>query len=339
MKTTCIVLLLLTIIVIVNPLLETAAAKEVNLEAYKYYILGRFFRTQQSQPSMAQAQECFERAIQIDPEFAAAYAWLGRVQSGDKGTEALNKALALDSTCADALFFMSRSKYNQSNWNKLHQDLKAILADHPETSEAHYHYGMLLMRTGKIDHAIIEFERTIELEPFSCVAYSYLSQCCFYAGQYQKAIETAHKALELNDAFGVTYHTLVNTYLWLDQYENAKKQLEEASARNKLVAWQDFYSSLIAAKSGDLEKANEGIALLKKYYSENKHNLIALAIARIASLAGDKTQAIEWLDKIEHPSLAASDQVNNSPDFNQLRQEPRFQSMQQKMMAAVHWSE
>ncbi|MBN1482927.1 hypothetical protein EH223_13415 [candidate division KSB1 bacterium] len=338
MKTKRMLLISFMMIAFFTALFDSAAAKEVNLEAYKYYILGRFFRTQQTQTTLAQARECFERAITIDPEFAAAHAWLGRVQSGDKGTEALNKALALDSTCADALLFMSRNKYNQSNWNKLQQDLKAILADHPETSEAHYHYGLLLMRTGKIEHAIIEFERNIELEPFSCVAYSYLSQCYFYAAQYQKAIETAHKALELNDAFGVTYHTLVNTYLWLDQYENAQKQLEEASARNKLVAWQDFYSSLIAAKSGDTEKALGGLALLKKAYTENENNLIAVAIARISSLVGDKTQALDWLKKTK-PGLATIEMVNNSPDFNTLRQEPRFQAVQQKMMATRRWIE
>ena len=120
--------------------IETAPTE--NVEAYNYYLRGRHLFHMHTQQHVLLARRMFEKAVELDPDYARAYAGI-----------------------ADCAWFLFTNQHDDATVDDIHAaSLKALELD-PELAEAHASHGMALHYRGRYPEAVAEFERAIELDP------------------------------------------------------------------------------------------------------------------------------------------------------------------------------
>jgi eukaryotic-like serine/threonine-protein kinase len=199
-----------------------AEATTPSLEALKAYSTGwKMF----SSSSEAAAIPFYKRAIEIDPQFAVAYAWLGdmygQMGESDLSAENIRKAYQLQERASDAeRFFITASYYIRvtGNLEKAEQTCLAWAQTYPREMPPH---GLL-----------------------SGVIYGGL-------GRYDEAVEQNKKAIALNPDAAVVYVTLAGNYLYLDRLNTAENALQTAFEREPQFAASPVLLYDIAFLKGD----------------------------------------------------------------------------------------
>jgi len=191
---------------------DRAMRKEAgNLQAYDYVLRGNAYHHLMTKDDNIRAKQNFEHAINIDPNYAPAYAGLAWVLVHDfnqwgANTEVLNQAL----------------EYAK----------KAVRLD-DSLAKAHMVLGDVYLWTKQNDQAVDEGRKAISLDPSYADGHFALGVYLRYAGQPDEALEEHEKALRFNPMYGhrLYYLTLSHTYYMLKQYEAALKAAQQAASR------------------------------------------------------------------------------------------------------------
>ena len=194
-----------------------------SLEALQAYSLG--LKMQNTQGDAA-AVPFFKRAIDLDPNFAMAYARLGV-----------------------AYFNLNQPTLAAENTAKAYE-----LRDHTSAKEKLYitcHYHDLV--TGDVDQTIAAYRLLRQTYPHEESSYTNLNSAYTYSGRYEQALVEAQSALQVDPSDVINYTNLAGTYLNLNRFNDMKAVLEQAQARhleNQAMIW-DFYA--MAFLRGDSE--------------------------------------------------------------------------------------
>ena len=170
----------------------------VNAQAYDLYLRGQDYQYRLNKRSTEYAISLFEKAIELDPRYAAAYAacssaygqmyqWFARDEKyRDKAQELSFKALMYDGNLADAYTAMGLSYFI---WGRLEEarasSSKAIELD-PDDFIAHWTLGRIHFSLGRYDEAYTLFQRVIALKPAFYSAYVDLAQTCEKLGRNEE---------------------------------------------------------------------------------------------------------------------------------------------------------
>ena len=137
-----------------------ASATTVNPAAHQEYLIGRYHLWRYNEEDLKRAIDYFERAIQIDPKYAAAYAGLshawwargifGRIgfrEAQSPSRAAARKALELDDRLAEAYVVQAdvKSLYDW-DWTGAEDSVKRALELDPNNLDAHHTYAILTSR-------------------------------------------------------------------------------------------------------------------------------------------------------------------------------------------------
>ena len=159
-----------------------------NVEAYELYLLGTDIYRRKSQENLAQARKLFERAIALDPRFAAAYARLSHTyfhewDSGwTAGSAGLERAIELARTAV------------------------ALNNDSPD---AHEQLGFMYLQTRQYDQAIAEVQRSIAIDPDYARGYARLGEVLANAGRPGETIALVEKAMRLEPNLNFWYQWIL----------------------------------------------------------------------------------------------------------------------------------
>jgi adenylate cyclase len=211
-----------------------------NLEAYDYYLRGREYFFRFTKETMAQARQMFERAIDLDPEYAAAYVGLGLTyfnewtwqwsqdpQSLERAFELAQRAIVLNDSLPMAHILMGKIYL----WEKQHEQ------------------------------AIAELERAIALDPNDADAYVHLANILNFAGRSEEAIGLVKKAMRLNPLYSVRYlWSLGHAYLMTRQYEKAISAVKRALKQNPDFLPPHILLAIIYSELGREEEARDEAA-------------------------------------------------------------------------------
>lgn len=181
----------------------------VNAQAYDLYLRGQDYLYRMTKRSVEYAIQLFEKAIELDPRYAAAYAacssaygqmyqYFGRDEKYRTRAQELSfKALMYDGNLPEAYTAMGLSYFI---WGKLAEasasSAKAIELD-PEDFIAHWTLGRIHFTNGEFEQAHGLFRRVIELKPLFFSAYSDLAMCCEELGRPEEARVTRDQILKL----------------------------------------------------------------------------------------------------------------------------------------------
>ena len=189
-----------------------------NVEAHQLYLQGRFYENRSSVKGMEQALAAYQRAVELDPKFALAWAGVARAniwycnfatEGGLKsfdahlsaGREATARALAIEPDLPDGLFARSMIQVNfDFDWKGAGETLRKALALAPQDPELLAEAGNLAAARGEMEPALDFYRRAVAADPVNAQARSYLAGYLAVAKQYEEARAEYARAIELNPA-------------------------------------------------------------------------------------------------------------------------------------------
>jgi tetratricopeptide (TPR) repeat protein len=212
----------------------------------------------------------FQRAIELDPEFAVAYAWLGRAYA-----DAGEQNLAMENI---------RHAYR----------LRSIVSDR-ENFFITYNYDREVLRNLEIARQVCD--SWIEKYPQDVLPHGFLSGLTSKGtAQYEKSIEEGEKAIGLSPDFTVAYQNIAQSYLFLNRREEAKAILQRAAQRklpSKDEAAVPFFVAFLNRDRSGMDKARAQMAMNLPYgVAEHVESLAAASEGRLQQSRQASIQAV-----------------------------------------------
>ena len=302
-----------------------------NLEAYQQYLKGRYFWERRTFESLQKAVEFFEKAIQLDPNYALAYTGLadcyvalwGRGYypfglAAEKIRAAASRALEIDDTLGEAHTDLACYYTIEYNFREAEQEHHRAIALSPNYPLAHLWYGYLLEALGRQEESYAERKRGQELDPLSPVANTGVGAELFRLGQYEKAREQFLSTLEMNPDFVMAHEYLGYYYLQKGKYPESVAEYQKTQDKGALG-----FAYAMAGKKAEAKKT------LADLIEQSKRQYVsAVHMARIYTGLGEKDQAFAWLEKayIEHAPMLLFLKEDHA-FYASLQSDPRFKDL------------
>jgi tetratricopeptide (TPR) repeat protein len=255
----------------------------------------------------AEAVERLQKAVELDPEFAMAHAYLGLATPGDDGIGSLKRAVELSETLPPAEHllvksFLLRRTGKHDEYVASVRKLAGLASGDPR---AHVALAHIQQDAGEVDQALVSFQRAVELDPKFAPAHNFIAYLHANRGQLDAAVEAAGKYAELRPDEPNPQDSLGEIQLMAGKLEQSEKSFMRALEIEPsfTIAWEGVGMSRIYRN--DFEG---GIAALSKAKAAAKNPKEAhkaqkqIAWAQLA--AGDLDAALATIDSIEGESGA-----------------------------------
>ncbi len=309
-----------------------------NVEAYEAYMKGRYFWNKRNPEGYRKAIEYFQRAVEIDPTYARAYAGLGDAYGFSGGdlvsqAEALarqkaatRRALELDETLGEAHASLGLISMNSDwDWPAAEREFRRAIELNPNYATAHQWYGEFLAYMGRFDEAIAEVRRAHELDPLSLIISTDVAKVYALARRYDEAVAQYQRALEMDPGFAEAHGLLAMTYSVTGRHEAAERELRQI----KDLGESPMYLSWLVYAYGAAGKKGEARDTLGQLQDLSRRTYVSpfwMAFAHTG--LGEKDRAFKYFEQAfaEHATSAAVS-LKVSPIFDGLRPDPRFDDL------------
>lgn len=284
-------------------------APTLNTEAYEYYLKGRFYWGKRGK-WLGLALENFNKAVTLDPDFAAAYAGIADAYSSlgmygiippydamPKAKAAAAKALALDPNLLEA--FVSIAFINgfyENDRVSAHENFNKALDTNRKYAPSHNWYCFYLSTVERdLPKAQKEGLAGIEAEPHNAIAY-YVTGLAYLADlNFPAALHYAHKAIEIDPSLFLPYFLVGWCSLLQNNVDEAEKFLQSALELSARHSWPMGFMILTKSRQG---KTAEAKALMNEIIERNKKEYFSVFGAAIGATAvGDNQLALSFLEK------------------------------------------
>jgi serine/threonine-protein kinase len=317
-----------------------------NPEAYSLYLQGRFFWNKRTTEATQKAIEYYHQAIALDRNYALAYSGLADcyTTSGfayDLGSlpavevislakYAALKAIEIDNSLAEAHTSLAYAKHLFDwDWEGAERGFRDALRLNPNYANAHHWYAHLLTALGRLDEALCESERALDLDRVSAVMNNHLGWHYMYARDYDAAISQFNHTLLLDPGFVLAHWYLGITFALTGSYSKAADAYRKATAgeNEDLIIRAD--AAHFFAVSGQTEKARKELKELEEI-AETQY-VSSFGLAMICAGLGEDDRAFKYFDEAlgEHSDMLVY--LNVDPRLDRLRSDPRFQVVVNKV--------
>jgi adenylate cyclase len=280
-----------------------------NIEAYEAYLRGRKLYHKWTRQSVEFARQMFERAVKIDPDFAAAWAglanchvdlfrWGRNPRELEEAQRASEHALKLDPNSAEAHVSVGQALAIKRRYADAAIAFDRAIEEDPTLFEAYYLYGRVLFESGDSEKSAKLFEKARRVRPDDYQSQCLLGMALTQLGRLdearhtdQIAIESIEKYLELNPDEARAYSLGANSAMRLGDKVLSKR-------------WSDQAIELAPNDPLVLYNAACNLALL-----------------------GEGECALDGLERALEAGVAVGDWIKHDPDFESLRSHPRFQAI------------
>ncbi len=308
-------------------------------EAYELYLEGFYQYNLRTIDSWQKAEEIFENVLQIDPEFANAYAFLGYFKSGfawssnservTSPKEAISialpnykKALEIDPNNLIAQIFMAQMNlWYAWDFDQAEKGYKEILRLDPN-----YCWANFLIASGRFDEAVDRAEIEIKIDPFNPEAWNNWTLSLYFSKQPQQAL----KSMETRPNVTATLIEASRVYLYLEKYSMVIEAMEQIikdwRTPRPLGTMTIAYYHL-----GELEMSNGLLEEIKALSEESSLGSPSFYLAMIYAQMGEIDTAFEWLDKAYQDHEVEMYWLKVEPPFEPLHDDPRWQVMLDKV--------
>jgi serine/threonine-protein kinase len=318
-----------------------ADTKPINPEAYEAFLRGKFFYDKSTEKGFKMAVDYFEDAIEIDPNYAEAHAWLSPAhwvpsifgysqpeESWTKAKSAANKAVALDKTLSIAHVAVGwiALAYDRE-WQKAKESFEHAGELNPSESYAYAGLGWYLVAAGHYDEAIEKVKIAVRLDPFSQVLNNNLASVYHYSGQIEQAIEQRKKTLELYPDYVDAICNLADDYLSTLKYPEAVATIEKgmtlAGRTQRLVTLLGRAYALSGSR-------NEAETLLEELRERDTY-VSPIFFAGLCEALGNTDEAFWWLEEAYQERQWDMFLLKVHPWWESLRSDPKFDELVQRM--------
>jgi DNA-binding winged helix-turn-helix (wHTH) protein/TolB-like protein/Tfp pilus assembly protein PilF len=313
-----------------------------NVEAYELYMKGRFHTLNLTRAETDKGIAYFERAIEIDPNYALAYIGLAQaylpmaLTSGAPSWEALPKAklaalraIELDETLAEAHAALGLITFWYDwDWQAAEKQYRRAVELDPNSAEAHFGYAHLLSNVGRHEQALSEIKLSRELDPVALRTNALEGQILFFAGKSDAALDRLNKTIDLNPNFWLSHLFIAGVYLEKGMYGEAVAALEKAgeiTGNSQSKAYRAYALARWGKTAEARAELDELLKLSKTSYVPPYH------FAVVYNGLGERGKALDYLEKAFAEKNALMVFLKVEPMWNNLRNEPRFVSLLARM--------
>ena len=184
----------------------------------------------------------------------------------------------------------------------------------------------------RFDDAIAAGQRALALDPYSLRVHLDLQFAYFYAGRYDQCIEVCRKMMLIEPKYFPAHLDLGRAYGQKKMYAEAIAELTKARELSNGEPLTLAALGYVYAVSGQINEAQKMLDLLLQ--TAEKGSVRPYEIAKVYSGLGDADRAFEWLEKAFQDHSPWLMKLKSDPNFANLRADPRFQSLLQRINAS-----
>lgn len=289
--------------------LHSDKAATTSLQAYELYLKGRQLFHQFRRKNFERAREMFGRAIELDPQFAAAHGgyadccsylylyWEATRENLEAADAASRKAVELAPKRAEAHASRGVALSTLRNYSDAEKEFRAAIRLDPNLFDAYYFFGRAFLAQGKYKEAIEPFQSAARVRPedyqspiFLGAAYTGIGDKAKAAAAYGRAIEVAKQQLAVNPG-------------------------DVRALYMGAVAW-----ARIGRKKNALAWAAKALTL------DSEDSAVLYNVACLYAVLGSTEKALNCLTKVVRSGWR-KEWIKNDPDLDSLRDNPKFQRL------------
>jgi Tfp pilus assembly protein PilF len=314
----------------------------VNAEAHVEYLKSRHSSFSGSREGVEIGIRHAKRALEIDPEYALAWAALADCNI----FKAVRGMAPPAAAAAEAMVAARRA-----------------LELNPTLADAHCSIGIILCHTGKVAEGLASLEKAIELNPGLAIAHTLVTRAYFAFERHSEALESAQKAISL-DPLSVLIHTALGDALYfareyeksalayrmsieldwrfdgahtdlarsleaLGRFDEARVKYEEGRRISSGVAGPSIGMAQLEASAGNEAEARR---LLAELIAARESRVIsAWGIASVHACLGDVDEAFRWLDIAVEEKASGLLLLRVHPRLDPIRNDPRYLPLVKKV--------
>ena len=314
----------------------------LNPEAYQLYLRGRHEWNKFSLEGLTRSITFFERAIQIDPNYALAYSGLADSyvnlgvdfvspkETMPKARNAALKAISLDDSLAEAHSSLGSYKlFYEWDTQGAEQDYRKAIALDPNYANARHFYSHCLQFSGREAEALVEMKMAVELEPLSTLNNAELGWAYYLARKYDMSIEQSQKTLDLDPGFAYGHFVLGLAYNAKGMYPEARTSLEKGLVL--APDWLEMQGLLAYTNAAEGERKKAQDILSKALKASEGRYINEVIVASVYSALNDQEQAMVWLERGYQNRCSWMKWIGIEPALDKLRPDPRFQALARRV--------
>lgn len=319
-------------------------------EAYDAYLKARYELHEMQPAAISRSVGDFERATQLDGEFAPAHAGLASAyallaiapfdllpprEAMPKAESAARTALQLDGCLAEAHTALALVNHHYHwRWKEAEENYRRAIELDPEGSAAHLWYSWLLLALNRRQDAFAQIEETMrivqETDPRRIVAVHATRAFAYYFGrEFERAAEECEKALQLDPRHFMLHFIVGRAQMRMGKNESAIGHLKSASSTPGEIPLVDAALGLAYAVSGQMEETRKMAAQFKTAFS--KRYIPPTYFGMLYAGMGDTTRAMMWLEKALAERADGLTWLAVEPMLDGMRSDYRFQELVNKI--------
>jgi len=312
-------------------------------EAYVAYLNGVHFRYKASLVGLRKAAQYSNRAIELDPNYAEAYAQLALdyvflgvfwgepvEQAFPRAKELVAKALERGPHLADAYYAEGWVSYfYDMDLAAAESECKRAIELKPSYAEPRVCLSWVLLALGRNDEALNEARKAVDLDPLGVYSHQVLAHVLSAMGKFDEAILWHNKSIEIEPDSAFLHSELGYTYLNMGMVAEGVKEMEKAA---QLPDGAFFRASLgygyaLSGRREDAVKIATEMALARAKGMASPYD-IAIVYAGL----GETSVALDLLEEAsEENTIVRLQLFSVEPAFADLRSDPRFKGLMKNL--------
>jgi adenylate cyclase len=251
-----------------------ASEQTQNLEAYDCFLRGREHMWRLTREQNIQGRQLLQRAIDLDPKFAPAHAFLAVAhglayinqwsqspsKSLEQAIEAATRAVALDNRYPHAHWALAVVNLYLRRLDVAIREAECVIALAPNLVEGHESLGNALHYAGRSEEALVCFERAMALNPYyPDIFLHFHAQAMFQLGRYEEAVVILKRRLVRNPATDISRVLLAASYGHLGRLAEARAEWEEVFRINPDYSLEHRRKVLPYENPADFERIVDGL--------------------------------------------------------------------------------
>lgn len=321
---------------------KRGAPQPRNLDAHEAYLKGRYYWNLRTWGSLRKGIECFNQAIEKDPLHAQAYVGLADCynlfgyynerlprDTYPKAKSAALQALEIDPNLAEA--HASRgyaTLFYDWDWAESEKCFQRSLELNPAYPSAHQWYGWCFFATGQFEKAVDTMHRAHSLDPLAPIINNHLGMALATAGRLQEALDHLKQSIEMSPSFALHYLVLGAVYLEKKENGLAIENFRKATdlwPGPHLLGWLGH----AYAVSGRENEAQGVLTRLEEM--AKKDNASPLTFALVHAGLGEIEQTLDWLERGVAQRTSDLVRLKLYPWPEGVRSAARFKSLAQRI--------
>jgi tetratricopeptide (TPR) repeat protein len=310
-----------------------------NPEAYQLYLKGHYFWQKFTPVDHKKAEEYFNQAVSLDPNFALAYVglsetygasatngWISPREGYSKGLATARRALELDDSLSEVhSTYGAILMFYQLDMANAEREFKRGIELNPKDEFCYELYSYLLLSMGRLDEGLRMAQRGLEVAPFSSVLADDVASAYYLAHRYDEAISQYQRSLELDPDHYSALFGLALVFEAKGMHDEAIRQLEKSITVAGRTPGVLAMMGRVYATSGRKAEAQKLLAEINGMSPQSYVSPYDLAILYVG--LGDKDKALEQLNKAYEERAGWIIYLKVEPIFDPIRDDQRVKDL------------